>query len=124
MTESTRRSLFGKATSTQTLKIKITASIQYNDTPLTLKQSHSLPKTQVNKMNIQSPKATTNIHNISKLKKTSNDFNYDKTPLTMLHNIKKTSAQQTPNVSSSKLKSHSKSKPSTSTSTNIITSKT
>lgn len=124
MTESTRRSLFGKATSTQTLKIKITASIQYNDTPLTLKQSHSLPKTQVNKMNIQSPKATTNIHDISKLKKTSNDFNYDKTPLTMLHNIKKTSAQQTPNVSSSKLKSHSKSKPSPSTSTNITTSKT
>lgn len=124
MTESTRRSLFGKATSTQTLKIKITASIQYNDTPLTLKQSHSLPKTQVNKMNIQSPKATTNIHNISKLKKTSNDFNCDKTPLTMLHNIKKTSAQQTPNVSSSKLKSYSKSKPSPSISTNITTSKT
>ena len=125
MTESTRRSLFGKATSTQTLKIKITISIQYNDTPLTLKQSHSLPKTQVNKMNIQSPKATTtNIHNISKLKKASNDFNYDKTPLTMLHNIKKTSAQQTPNVSSSKLKSHSKSKPSTNINTNITTSKT
>ena len=125
MTESTRRSLFGKATSTQTLKIKVTANIQYNDTPLTLKQSHSLPKTQLNKMNIQSPKATTtNIHNISKLKKASNDFNYDKTPLTMMHNIKKSSAQQTPNVSSSKLKSHSKSKPSTNISTNITTSKT
>ena len=117
MTESTRRLLFGKATSIHPLKIKITASIQYNDTPLTLKQSHSLPKTQVNKMNLQSPKATTNIHNISKLKKTSNDFNYDKMPLSMLHNIKKASAQQTQNMnlsSSSKLKSHSKGKPSTS----------
>ena len=125
MTDSTRRLLFGKATSAQNLKIKITASIQYNDTPLTLKQSHSLPKTQMNKMNLQSPKAT-NVQNLSKLKKASNDFNYDKAPLTMLQNIKKASAQQTQNMnlsSSSKLKSHSKSKPSTNISTNLTTSK-
>ena len=124
MTDSTRRLLFGKATSTQNLKIKIIANIQYNDTPLTLKQSHSLPKTQMNKMNLQSPKAT-NIQNLSKLKKTSNDFNYDKAPQTMLQNIKKASAQQNQNMnlSSSKLKSHSKSKPSTNMSTNLTTSK-
>ena len=125
MTDSTRRLLFGKATSTQNLKIKIIANIQYNDTPLTLKQSHSLPKTKMNKMNLQSPKAT-NIQNLSKLKKASNDFNYDKAPHTMLQNIKKASAQQNQNMnlsSSSKLKSHSKSKPSTNMSTNLTTSK-
>ena len=54
MTDSTKRVLFGSVTTTKAIKLNIVATITYSEKPMNLKQSHSLPKTNVK--SIVSPK--------------------------------------------------------------------
>ena len=80
MTDSTKRLLFGSVTTNKNIKLCVTATIQYTDKPDTLKQSHSLPKSNVKK-EPTSPKG-------KGIKPKANDSN-DLGAKTPLQNLKK-----------------------------------
>lgn len=100
MIDSTKRLLFGNISGNNTIRMNINANISYFDKNPSLKQSHSLPKSELKKMalspKVQSMKST----KLAELMKQSNSIQREtKTP--PMHNITK--------PTSSKKKSHSKS---------------
>lgn len=100
MIDSTKRLLFGNISGNNTIRMNVNASITYFDKNPSLKQSHSLPKSELKKMALSPKVQSMKSAKMAELMKQSNSIQREtKTP--PMHNIPKTT--------SSKKKSHSKS---------------
>ena len=100
MIDSTKRLLFGNISGNNTIRMNVNASITYFDKNPSLKQSHSLPKSELKKMALSPKVQNMKSAKMAELMKQSNSIQREtKTP--PMHNIPKTN--------SSKKKSHSKS---------------